>query len=479
MPALSTLKGRKALVIFSDVLRDEPGIQYTALAGATPLSLGIEINENIMRLTREANAAGVALYTVHASGLDDAMQTMFASRTGIEARDTDAVRNAMATAARSGLDAALSLQSTLAVETGGRAIQRTNDLRKVLSVAREDLACHYLLGYRHPGRGDNQRHSLIVRLRPGADGRARRHDVRHRPYYIDYAPSQRRDRLVRSALDVPGLHPAVPLSVEAFALAPTSRGRRVLLKATVPLGSLSLLPSGDGRREGRLRVRTEITGDRATACTRDSEIPVSVPAPVAGSPSAERLIYETECDLAPGSYNLSLAALDLVTQETGGRRVPLTVPARPAGNDPLVSDVHLWVRDRSGILVTSDVAGTGVGDPAGGGEAGAFVPLARRQLSIGQAALLSVLLCPAAGARVDADHPVRARRTLRGEAGATVADFRDLTLTEPPDPKTGCWQLLHQIPSGSLGPGVYTFSLQAMGEALGTPLAREADLSVE
>jgi VWFA-related protein len=479
MPALSSLRGRKALVLFSDVLRDEPGIQYTALAGATPQSLGIELKEDILRLTREANAAGVALYTVHAGGLDDAMQAMFAARTGLEAHDVPAVRDAMSSAARSGLSAALSLQATLAAETGGRAVQRTNDLGRVLAVAREDLSCHYLLGYRHPGRGDNQRHSLIVRLRPGASGRVARHEVRHRPYYIDHAPSRRRDRLVRSALDVPGLHPAVPLSLEAFALAPTSRGRRVLLKATVPMNSLALLPAGDGRREGRVRVRSEIAGKGSTVCAHDTELPVSVPSPSGAAPAAERLVYETECDLPPGTYDLSLAVMDLTTQDTGGRRVPLVVPAPPPGREPLVSDVHLWVRDPAAILVTSDASGPGLENLTAGGQAGAFVPLARRTLSIGQAAMLSVLVCPRSGARVDADHPVRARRTLRGEAGATVADFRDLLLTEPPDPATGCWQLMHQIPAGTLGPGVYTFSLQALGEAIGAPLVREVDLAVE
>src|SRR5688572_29572607 len=266
MPALASLRGRKALVIFSDVLRDEPGIQYLALARTSPLSLGVDVKEDILRLTREANAAGVAIYSVHASGLDDASQVMFAHSPGDVQETTERRDPVLATAARTGLDAALSLQATLATETGGRAVQRTNDLASVLDVVRQDFSCHYLIGYHHAGRGDNQRHSLIVRMRPGPDGRPRRYEVRHRPYYIDYAPAERRNRLVRSALDVPRLHSAVPVGLEAFALTPGSKGRRLLLKATVPLASLSLLPSSDGRLDGRVRVTGEVLGPSGVMC---------------------------------------------------------------------------------------------------------------------------------------------------------------------------------------------------------------------
>ncbi|MGH9869148.1 MAG: VWA domain-containing protein [Candidatus Polarisedimenticolia bacterium] len=475
MPALATLPGRKALVLFSDTLRDEPGIQYLALARGTPSSVGIDIKTELLRLTREANAAGVALYTVHASGLDDISQTALARSPDPTEDFESPFRLDVTSASRSGLDAALALQSTLALETGGRAIQRTNDVGKVLAVARQDMACHYLIGYKSPGAGDNARHSLIVQLRPGPDGKPRKYDVRHRPYFIDYAPGERRDRVMRSALDVPTMHRTLPVSLEAFALAPTRFGRRVLVKAMVPLSSMTLLPSGRDRLEGRVRIRGEAWRSGDTACQVDVEVPVSVPR----SGAEGTLVYETGCALMPGLYALSLAMMDMATQEVGASREPLLVPRQPNSGESLVSDVHLWVEDPDALLVSTGVEDLGMEARPSGERKGALLPMGRRVLRSRQPAILSVLLCPGKPGKLSADAPINVQRTLRGEGGAVVADFKDLVVTEPPDPATGCYQLIHQIPGETLGPGVYTYSLHVTGPPVGAPITREADIAVE
>lgn len=462
MPSLAGIRGRKALVLFTDALREEPGVQYFALTGYTPSEFGLDNRTRMQRLTQEANAAGVSFYTVHASGLDDAPASLFG--------DSAVESPAFGEAARTGVDSALSLQTTLAAETGGRALQRTNDVAGILHSARSDLACYYLIGYQAPARGDNQRHSLIVQIGPDHDGNPRRGlSVRHRPYYIDTSPEERRERLVRSALDVPQLYGKLPVSNEAFALAPTPAGNRILVKADLPLDRLSLVPSGNEWLEGHAVISGEVSTDEDVLCEFEHEVPVRVPRK---GDRPTRLVFETGCVLKPGSYNLSIAVMDPVTSDIGAQRTPLLVPDS-GGEEPYISDVHLWARDREALLVTAGAAAIGLKDTSS--DAG-FVPMAVRRLEPYQEALLSFLACPRSSS---SPQPITVERALQGDQDKEVAQFRELHISEPPDPETGCYQIVSTIPSETLGEGFYIFRLQVSGSSFDPPVSREVVFSVE
>ncbi len=489
MPALAGLKGRKAFILFTDTLRDEPGIEYIALARTTPQEVGVALSADMLRLTQEANAAGVSFYTVHASGLDDrTVESYRDTRTErinvSDSPDDPGLVSDTYLAARSGLDSALALQSTIAAETGGRALQRSNDLAAIIDTAQQDLSCYYLLGYRHQRRGDNQRHSLIVRLKPGADGESRRGlSVRHRPYYYDTSAADRADRLVRSALDAPELYQALPVAAEAFDLAPEKSLRRVLIKATLPLDSLALLPRGTGstaaggpEMEARARVQGEVTpragGDAACVFQRDLDLKVP-----AGAAAASRVIFETGCVLKPGLYDLVVMVMDSATQEVRARRSYLNLQVDKKEEENVLGGFHLWARDRNAILVTAGAERIGMKDTTGGQ---GFVPLSERRLAKNQEALLSFMLCPRdGGPAADPSRPITVHRTLQGEADAVVAGFRDLTISEPPDEATGCYQIFNAIPPDTLGDGLYTFTIQAQGAPLAGTLTRQVELLVE
>jgi VWFA-related protein len=493
MPALAGIRGRKALILFTDALRDEPGIQYLAIARSTAGEVGINIKEELLRLTREANAAGVSLYTVHASGLDDTLTSEFRdahpenSSITAEAADgggmeitrsaTGADQGQLYTAAASGLDAALSIQTTLATETGGKALQRTNNLGAILATAWQDLSCYYLLGYRYQGSGDGARHSLLVRVKPGPEGEPRRGlTIRHRPYYTDTSPGEREQRLLQSAMQAPDLFRSFPITTEAFALAPEDSRRQVLVKATVPLESLSLTPAGPDQMSGRALIMGEVreTGGGDPVCSFRHEIPVTVPR---RPDAASRLIFETGCLIEPGNYELALAVLDPTTHEVGARRSPLTVPASgTSARQAYVSEVYLWARDERAILVAAGAENVGLKDRA---STTAFVPRSERRLAKGEPATLSFLFCPAEGENPTPGSPIRLRRSLLGEGNATVSDFDDLLLSAPPDGTTGCYQIVNAIPPGTLGDGIYRFTIQISGATLGEPIVREAALAVD
>jgi hypothetical protein len=227
--------------------------------------------------------------------------------------------------------------------------------------------------------------------------------------------------------------------------------------------------------EGRLFVRAEVTGSRGGGpadCSFEQEIPLKVSR---GSDAAKRLVFETGCLLDPGSYDLALAIYDPTTQEVGARRSSLAVQAASVENQAYVSDVALWTRDRGSLVVSAGAEKIGMKNSS---SVNSFVPSSERRLAGSQEALMSFFLCPAAGARPAADTPIRVHRTLLGEGDAAVASFRDLTIAEPPDADTGCYQILNSIPANTLGDGVYRFTIQFMGPAIGAPITREADLLV-
>jgi len=488
MPALAGIRGRKALVLFTDSLRDEPGLEYVALADSTPQEANVNIREDLLRLTREANAAGVSLYTVHASGLDDSATEEFrdarpdnatvspgvtsfsSSSTGLDPAKTYE-------AARAALDSALAMQTSLATETGGHAVLRSNDLTDILTSAQQDLSCYYMIGLRYTARGDGARHSIVVRLKPGPDGSSRGSmNVRHRPYYTDFSVDARRERLLASAVEAPELYKRFSISTEAFALAPEQSQRRVLIKTTVPIESLSLTPEGDSGRSGHALALGEIrpvNEPSRTDCTFKHDLPVHIPR--SGSKTT-RLIFETGCLLAPGSYEMSIAVLDPVTQEVGARRSSLVVPAASRKGSAVVGEVHLWTADPDAFLVTAGASGIGIKDRAGDH---AFIPRSERRLGRKETGTLSFLLCPDKPAYPTSQSPLRVRRSLLGAGDAEVAGFRDILLSEPPDEETGCYQIFNAIPPNTLGEGVYRFTVTLSGPTLGAPVTREAALAVD
>jgi len=464
MPALAGLKGRKAAILFTEALRQEPGAEYYVFTPVTPREEGISLEREMLRLTSEANAAGVSFYSVLAGGMtaDDLSSDVVGSSRG------------------AGNESALALQTTLAVETGGRALQRTNDVGAILGTASRDLSCYYLLGYLYQGRGDNKRHSILVKLKPDKQG-ARRAGltVRHRPYYNDQSAEDRRNRLVESALRAPALFHGLPVAAEAFALAPTRpdssarAGRRVLIKATVPIAPLPLLPSGEAWLEGRVALRGRVTtSEGEQICDFDHEMPLRIPREEV---EAARLIYETGCVLAPGSYTLSLIALDPITLEIGARLTPLTVLKPDVAAGGSLSEFYLWTREPGILLVTSGLGSIGLTDSV---STRGLIPQPERRMDRTRDAALSFTLCLPAMAGPSADNPLHVSRALLGDGDAKVSDCEDLISTEPPDPETGCYQVSTAIRGGTLGDGIYKFLVEVSGAGLKAPIRRVVDLAV-
>jgi VWFA-related protein len=457
MPALASIPGRKTLVHFSERLRDEPGIQYLLLAGSNPRRERIDVRMLLQDVHREANDAGVSVYTVWAAGLGEG-----GSAGAADASVRAIVRDvALFNRARlAGEDAALALGTTLSLETGGRPLKRTNDLGKVFTMMNEDLGCYYVLGYRNTGRGDGARHGIRVKVK------GRRYRVRHRPYYIDWSDDERLERRFRSALMAPGYFRALPVSAEPYALAPRNEHVPVLFQIAFPLSEVTLVRQGDGSLYGEAEVRGTVWDGAKEVCKAARRIPLEVPR---GEPIADRdVIYEFGCELRPGDYDLTAAVLDAATWLLGGAERAVPVGARSPG---ILGDVLLWTSSGEDILVATDAASIGIRDSGSGR---GFVPRPERRFSERESGLLYVIVCPPEGRASRGVEEVLVRRTLlRG--GQEIASYAPVTPwggepwngtveTEPVSLEDGtCRALLAPVGPSQLTPGTYVFEVAVDG----------------
>jgi hypothetical protein len=454
MPAFAGLPGRKSLVYFSETLRDEPGLQYLVLGSTTPGSQGIDVTGLIQDLHREANEAGVVFYPVWASGLGG-------SGTGLADASLrlSGVKTILLEQSRmAGEDSALSLLTTLALDTGGVALKRSNDLGKIFPAVNEDLGCYYVLGYRNRGPGDGARHSIIVKVRK------KRHEIRYRPYYMDWSEMERLDRKFRSALIAPGFHRGFEPRAEAYPLAPQGQ-IPLLLKIEFPLEEITLVPQSDGILYGEAEVRATLWEGPRETCKFARKI--SIESKRGDAIEGHRIIYETGCQVEAGEYSFSVAVLDSSTWGMGASEIPVVLEKPRPG---IFSDVSLWTTTSEETLVADEASAVGI---RSGGERGGFVPRATRSFDGRDEGVLYAVICPPPDGFPPGGVEV-SRRILAGEQ--EVATFPEVRFENrssekaaarkgavPSRPRGACEGIFSPIRPGQLGPGGYTMEIQVRG----------------
>lgn len=487
MPSLAGIRGRKTLIHFSETLRDEPGLEYVILAGSNPQREGIDLKGAVQELHREANGAGVAFYMVYAGGLGDGGGTSAtdASLSGSHPGDSALLQRARLGAE----DGAIGLQATLSLETGGNATKRTNDLGKIFDAVGEDLSCYYVLGYANNGPGDGKRHSILVKMKEKG------YEVRSRPYFEDWSESERLERKFRAALLAPAYYAEIPVSAEAYALAPSGSGLPILVKAEFPLSEVTLVGQPDGKRSGEVEIRGTVwTGEKETFRFGKKLGVTLEPGEEIGK---RNVIYETGTELPPGSHILSVAVLDSGSWEIGASETTVPVKERSAG---IMGDVILWTSSAGDILEASDAASVGIRDTGSGH---GFVPRSERRFGPRESGLLYVIVCPDPNGPDPGGKPIEVRRSILAEE-TEVASFPVVTLGETaaarspgkasageaaqtkaggkgpaaPADAPACEGIFAPIPPGRLGLGGYFYQVEVTGAGR-EPSTRRAGFAVE
>jgi len=285
MPALGGIPGRKALVLFTETLRSNPGLPFYTACGMPlleQLTYGIFVAPELEGLKAQANLAGVSFYPVHAAG----MSPLGTSTGEQSSRD---------------------LQTDIALTTGGKNFVLMKNPVQAFEQAMRDLSCYYVISYR-PSEGFPAG-THAVRIRSGE----RNLRVRHRLSFTTETPEEASRHQFLAALSNPGLYRDLPVSAHVYSLGNAeAHKRQVLLHVSVPAAALGAVRSSDGNSAGLVLFKGGVIAQGRLRC----EVSETVPFQTISNPGGptKTVGMETLCALEPGEHEIVIAGRD----EVGG-----------------------------------------------------------------------------------------------------------------------------------------------------------------
>jgi len=196
----------KATLYFADTIRKNPGRHYEMLfsnasrdGGDTTdeiANLGFVAGLSFDKVTEQAGAQGIRLYTIRARGLE--LGSSLVTRSAYERPNQMPVRD-------SGARDAEETMVSLALETGGASFRggtESSAMRRVLDRIRSDLACFYLLSFYPVGLPEDS--PLAIRLRfnvdsPRYDELNRLWELRGRGQLVVQSEAKRKESILLAA----------------------------------------------------------------------------------------------------------------------------------------------------------------------------------------------------------------------------------------------------------------------------------------
>lgn len=427
LTGLGELPGSKALVLFSGML-------------------DVPVDSAFQRIAASAASARVGIYPVDAFGLEGPR----------------AMPGATGPASAYGSDPKVSL-ARLAVETGGRYTENTNDFTLAIARAQRDRACIYTVGFYDASRLNRPRR-VTVRMRP--DGLR----AIHPDMFIFRAPTYRREARLRAAFALPGSFDTGVVRAHVFPLRPEGDDRwEALLVTSFPV---PLADSG-----GAAVVRdfgAVLTRRNATVHRFDRAVTLRpVDAEVTSTPQVtfvERVI------LAPGSYTLTAVMANPATAEPHAHRVELEIPAVPRGQLFVVPPV-LGRAAGTDLVIRGETADKRASprkkqqpsalpptDQIGSEKS--FQPLVVHQLD-GPTDIVVLSSVCVVGSKDAPEATIT--RTLRAGASDETRDLPEVPLRVNEEPssraKIRCQALADLLPAAALRSGNYTFELVVRPDA--------------
>jgi len=459
MTIFESIEGTKNLIFFEETVRMYPGEQYPGFSNNTDIELFMR------KLARAANERNVRIYPVYAGGLKPYVGT---------GRVDDSL-------------------TMLASETGGRWVEKTNDLSLAFDHVAEDASCSYRIGFTVRPEFSGRSERIAVEVSGG-----RRYRLRYRRTLDDPTREEREADRLRAALLDPVSSDAFPVTVTAAPLVQRGDGARVRIQVTVALASLLDLPAGEPGTEAR-QVRVQIGGTVVPLRPREpgvEELPAGwvwenvaeerspwsfadgavlmLPAEDAAEAEAPgRVVLAREIDVPPGDYRLVTAVQDRLAGEISARVTDFRVEE----SAPALGEIHLAVEDPRGVFLDGVEEGD-ESEPSGGPKKKKIVPAVRPLLAevlMPQTAglaphrtvrLFYPLCTPESGAR--SEEPPEAdldpfagwelTRTLTCRDGALPVELvgSPVRLTGA---GSGCVLMVDSIPGGALPPGRCRFEV--------------------
>jgi VWFA-related protein len=322
---LAGVEGRKILLHVSEGLPQSPAAElwkYVQDRFRTQ-SLGLSQFEfdktaAYLGIIRAANAAGVSMYMVDASGLS--------IDTGISAENRTTEAKIDTFIEKSNLQSMIQL---MAEETGGKAYLNRNDITPSLEEMKGDFTSYYSVGYRSLKSGADRPRKVAVKMKKkGLQARSRRS-------YVEKGIETRIAEGVTSALFFARDENPLAVGVEVGQAAPAdSQNYLVPIRIRVPFSRITLLPEGTVTR-GRL-ILYFIVIDAAGKQSEVAQqvVPVEFDSKELASVARRDFVYDVKLLMIPGGQRLSLAVRDEPTNTVSYIQQSVFVSALPSDSRP-------------------------------------------------------------------------------------------------------------------------------------------------
>ncbi|MCM3875030.1 MAG: VWA domain-containing protein, partial [Thermoanaerobaculia bacterium] len=305
---LAGVDGRKMLIHVSDGLPQSPGAelwQYISdkYRDATRHSTSLfefDRTTKYLGVVQAANASGVSVYPIDASGLSVDSNVSAENRTQGQRLDTFLERNNLQ-----------SMLNLIAEETGGEAILNKNDVLASLKSIEKDYTSYYSIGYRSVRSGLDRPHKVEVKLKKKG------FTVRARRSYLEKGVETKVREAVTSALFFPRDDNPLAVGLEVGKPAPADRENfAVPVVIRIPYARLAMLPEGTKVR-GRVVfyfVVIDSAGKQSELTTQP--VPIELDAKRFEALARKDFVYDVKLIMIPGGQKLSIAVRDDVTNST-------------------------------------------------------------------------------------------------------------------------------------------------------------------
>jgi VWFA-related protein len=307
MNGLAGVDGRKVFVYVSEGLPAIAGqelydtVREKFREGSSSLEMfEFDMNMRYLGIVQAANAQGVTIWALDASGL--------ATDDFISAENRTMENRPNAFFMRQNTQAPLNM---MAEQTGGMAAVNTNDWKGSLDELSKDFSNFYSLGFRTPRAANDKPHRIeVIVKKKGLTARARKG-------YTEKTIETRTAETVLASLFYPRDENPLGIKVATGETKPHDEENFLLpVRITIPIGRLGLIPAGDNY-EGTIFlyfVVLDVSGKQSDLQVQKQA--VRVPAKDFEMAQKKDYVYDVSLIVVPGGQKISVAVRDGVSSQT-------------------------------------------------------------------------------------------------------------------------------------------------------------------
>ena len=327
------------------------------------------VRDRVRRISDAAARSGAVIYTLDARGLTS----------GLADASSDGAFDPSGRLSRADMGERSALQEplfTLAADTGGRALVNTNALGPPLARALKETSVYYLLAWR-PEEGEGQkRNAKFRRIEAAVKGRPDLKVVVRRGFFDAPVPPARppaaeakgtkasdkktavavAEEELLDALRATFPRTALPLALSLGYTSPRQKASVLTISVEVDRDALDYTPpAGAQQKAGEADVLGAVLDAQGKVVgSFKHELIVRAPESNGAGGRATPLSYSHELPLAPGLYQVRIAARDRKSGRAGSVAEWVEVPDLTRGRLALSS---IFVGERKGPEVTAEAGG--------------------------------------------------------------------------------------------------------------------------